>query len=377
MSESLASLGYEVCYVVCEPERGGGVSTGVSVKLLPRINHFFRPGASLCQLMLALAGRLRNSVLAFKHALAMCPDVVHCYEPDAWVVAVLIRWFTGAKVVAEILETYDSKAMVFPAILRPFVRKAVRLLMRFLAARTAFLIHVSHSRMKYYSFLGDSIAEVIHYYPDLRELPRSSVCKNQTGEFIVLHAGPLRDSYASRELLAAIDIARRRVPNLKCTVLGGIQDGSIELRELANRLTNEGLLTLIPRVPFEEVVEHMQNADVGISLVLPIDDGHRLAFPRKLFEYLAAGLPVIGSGSGDIGTTLEEWNCGLVVHDSGCPDEIARCIVRLACDEPLRTQMARNARLASEVQFNWAKELPRLARIYKEVTGGAFPGTRF
>lgn len=366
VSESVASMGYQVSYIMCQPKSSWNPNSSPA-RLLPRVEYFFEYGTSLTGLLAAIACRMRNSVLAFRHALAMRPNVIHCYEPDSWLIAVLLKMLIGSKVVVEVLETYDSRSLAFPPILRPVVRAMIRFLMRMLSLKTDGLIHVSDNRRKLYSYLRPCVTEVIHYYPDLRAFPRQAVRRKRAGSFIVLHAGPLRRSYASLELLAAIRIASRVVPGLRCIALGGVEGNLPDLKESVRDLCAEGLLLLLPHVPFSDVVKYMQEADVGVSLVLPVDEGHTLAFPRKLFEYLAAGLPVIASDSDDIRRTLVGWDCGLIVSDSSSPQEIAECIVRVATDEPLRERMGRNARLASEREFNWDKEVRKLRNLYASV----------
>jgi glycosyltransferase involved in cell wall biosynthesis len=73
--------------------------------------------------------------------------------------------------------------------------------------------------------------------------------------------------------------------------------------------------------------------------------GHFLASPTKLFEYIHAGLPVIGSDVPEIHDVLTESKGGLLV-DATKPSEIASAIVRLAMDSCLRKALAENARAA-------------------------------
>jgi glycosyltransferase involved in cell wall biosynthesis len=170
---------------------------------------------------------------------------------------------------------------------------------------------------------------------------------------IVIHAGPLRFGYAAVEILTALESACNAAPDLVLLVVGG----SVEMEPLASlviRLQATGQLVMLTYVARDEMAALMKGADVGLSLVLPVDVGHYLASPTKLFEYMHAGLPVIGSDVPEIHDVLTEYKCGLLV-DATKPGEIASAFVRLATDSSLRKALAENARTAS-ANLGWSAE---------------------
>ena len=54
-------------------------------------------------------------------------------------------------------------------------------------------------------------------------------------------------------------------------------------------------VTLLPSVPLADLLAHTAEADVGVTLLQDTCENHRLALPNKLFEYIAAGVPVVAS----------------------------------------------------------------------------------
>jgi glycosyltransferase involved in cell wall biosynthesis len=98
----------------------------------------------------------------------------------------------------------------------------------------------------------------------------------------------------------------------------------------------------------------IKGADVGLSLVLPVDVTHRLASPTKLFEYMMAGLPVIGSDVPEIREVVARWNCGLLV-DAAKPHEIAAAIIRLAAETAQRKAFA-DGSCAAAPTLSWTSE---------------------
>lgn len=86
-----------------------------------------------------------------------------------------------------------------------------------------------------------------------------------------------------------------------------------------------------PPVPPREVAGYMRGAS---ALVLVIGAAHREALSGKLYDYLAAGRPIIGFGPPDAAARalLEESGAGVWV-DEGDPDGLTRALRRLARGE--------------------------------------------
>jgi glycosyltransferase involved in cell wall biosynthesis len=232
------------------------------------------------------------------------------------------------------------------------------------------IIHVSKERQQVYSYLHKP-GVVIGSYPELSLFPLQCINRDRvsTGEtpkqMIAIHSGALRSTYASDQLLEALILAAQSFPSLKFIVLGGIA-GALKKGDLLETLKTSGILEFYEKVPFSEVVQKLQKSDIGINLVLPIDTAHLLAQPQKLYEYLAAGLPVVAADVPTIHRVLTEYNCGLLV-DPHSPNEIAAAIVRLAEDANLREQMGLNARQAAEREFNWESQASRLCLVVESL----------
>ena len=87
---------------------------------------------------------------------------------------------------------------------------------------------------------------------------------------------------------------------------------------------------LIGPVPLEALLSYTAQADIGVSLLEDSCENHRLALPNKLFEYLAAGLPVVVSNLPEAGRPGAGVRDRLV-RRSGRPGEGGRGIGHGAC----------------------------------------------
>jgi glycosyltransferase involved in cell wall biosynthesis len=124
----------------------------------------------------------------------------------------------------------------------------------------------------------------------------------------------------------------------------------------AGRATVHGLLSP------EAARDLLLDARVGI-VVLQAGTAYEKVFSTKLFEYLAAGIPVVCSDFPVWREVIEPYGCARFV-DPGDPDAVARAVAWYA-DHPgeLARQGAAARRAAVEV-FDWAREEPALLGVW-------------
>lgn len=91
------------------------------------------------------------------------------------------------------------------------------------------------------------------------------------------------------------------------------------------------------------------------------------SLPTKMFEYFAAGVPVIMSDFPLWRSIVEELDCGMLV-DQTSPRAIAEAVARYDADPELLLRHSDNARRAS-TQLNWSREAPALESAYRLVLG--------
>lgn len=74
--------------------------------------------------------------------------------------------------------------------------------------------------------------------------------------------------------------------------------------------------------------------------------------PLKVYEYLAAGLPVVASGVGQIPSILQHERTGLLVKPAD-PAALAAALLRLGADAVLRDRLGTRARAAAVGLYSW------------------------
>jgi glycosyltransferase involved in cell wall biosynthesis len=101
----------------------------------------------------------------------------------------------------------------------------------------------------------------------------------------------------------------------------------------------------------------------GLVILKPIKN-YLDSLPVKLFEYMAAELPVITSNFPIWKKIIEDNKCGICV-DSGKPEEIALAIDFIANNREQSLKMGENGRKAVYEKYNWDIEEEKLLKIYE------------
>ena len=108
-----------------------------------------------------------------------------------------------------------------------------------------------------------------------------------------------------------------------------------------------------------------QKCLAGIVTFLPYPN-HINAQPNKIFEYMAAGLPVIGSNFPLWKEIIEQNNCGICVDPSDSM-AIAEAIHHLASNKELARKMGENGSRLVKEKYNWLQEENKLIDFYRQL----------
>jgi len=117
-----------------------------------------------------------------------------------------------------------------------------------------------------------------------------------------------------------------------------------------------------------EVTRLLETARVGLVL-LQRHQAYVDSLPTKMFEYFAAGLPVIASDFPLWREIIERYDCGLLVDETD-PGNIAQAVRRYASESSLLERHGANAAKASLSDLNWANEEVQLLLAYSRVLAG-------
>lgn len=135
---------------------------------------------------------------------------------------------------------------------------------------------------------------------------------------ILLHQGHLKTGRGCSALVSAM-------ADIKKAALIFLGDGPLldQLKAQVLRAQLGNRVFFHPPVPYELLLSITATADVGLTMLEDICLNHRFALPNKLFEYLMAGVPVIGSDLPEISAVIKTFGVGITVDPDDRPALVA------------------------------------------------------
>jgi len=181
----------------------------------------------------------------------------------------------------------------------------------------------------------------------------------RAGDVFAIYAGTLGVLYDIDALLDAAKLLKGN-PRLKILIAGS-GPRAVDIREFAARhdLNN---LVILGEVGFAELIRIYQVCDIGLCLY---GVNSPVAMPIKVFDYLAAGLPVANSIGGFLERLLGERRIG-VQYKAGDAESLAAVLDRLSCDDEMRRSMVENAKSAAR-EFDSALQYGRFVDLLERL----------
>lgn len=293
------------------------------------------------------------------------PDVIHAHDAAMLLPGLIGARLTGARLV------YDSHELATSV---PYREKAwarfVEAIERLAVPRAALVITVSDgiaARLRdRYGLPGTpvvvrNVSALVEGEPGGTPGLRARLGLDARTP-LVLHQGaaaPMRGCATLVRAVAALDDAH-------LVFLGDddVRGFNGELAELAAELGAGERVHFVASQPLEHLLALTREADVGVTLLEDTCVNHQLALPNKLFEYIAAGIPVVASDLPEMGALVRSRRIGWTA-DPADPEAVAGALrVALAAGslEPLRAHLRE-----AEAELRWPVERRRLLDAYAQL----------
>ena len=190
----------------------------------------------------------------------------------------------------------------------------------------------------------------------------------ETGPLHAVYVSSFRSWHGAEDLVEAIrHCAQRHVPvRLTCIGKGPRWKAAREAAAEAGVATS---IDFVGRVPHHEVPGYLARADVGVAPFAP-DQFSALELgwfwsPIKIFEYLAAGLPVITAGIPELRELLPDEVASF--YRAGDTFALAESLIELEGNRAAVRAMARAARALAEERYTWDEQAAAVEGVLQSV----------
>ncbi|MFZ4561651.1 MAG: glycosyltransferase, partial [Saprospiraceae bacterium] len=150
-------------------------------------------------------------------------------------------------------------------------------------------------------------------------------------------------------------------------LLGYGAAGELEnMKDIAQKGGAGHRLHIIPAVPQRELMHWVASADAGIIPYQPIDANHKYCSPNKLFEFIAAGLPIIANDLPYLRQVVSKNGFG-IVHTFDEPQDYAKAINEMFDAHKGGEKRFRQALITRAAPYLWPAQETILLDVYAEV----------
>jgi glycosyltransferase involved in cell wall biosynthesis len=298
--------------------------------------------------------------LVFRHR----ARIVHAHDPELFPVVALLR-LAGKRVVCDVHEDLAEqilhKEWIAGWLRRPLSALA-RGLYRVLPRISNGVVLAEDSY--FHLFPTRPNVRLVRNFPFLPEEHRRDY---DTSLLRLVYVGDVRIVRGIRHYVQILDALRQRGIAAELRVIGSFAAPAEEqeIRALIDRLGLAAQVRLLGRRPPEEVPGLLADCDVGLTLLHPIGN-YRESYPTKMFEYMAAGIPVVSSN-------FPLWEAVVIPNDCGVavdPLDVAAsadAVERYARSPELRRHHGTNGRRAVADKYQWAVEFAELRSLYAQL----------
>ncbi len=178
------------------------------------------------------------------------------------------------------------------------------------------------------------------------------------GKFVLGFVGSLKDWHGIDILLKAFRILQKRSPDYHLLIVG---DGPLRtwIEDYAREHQLKKKMTITGWVSYDQLPNLIQRMDVTVAPYPFLEDFY--FSPLKLFEYMAAGKPVIASRIGPIERAIQDGKTGLLVRP-GDPNDLVVKIERLHSEPALQKALG-IAASAEAGHHTWVQNAHRVMEI--------------
>lgn len=332
---SLARKGFKLSLVVADG-KGDEFNNGVAIHDVGASNGRF--------------DRMRRAPnRVFKKALSLDAEIYHFHDPELIPVGLGLKRH-GKKVVFDVHEDYVSQIRekkYLPRFLRNLIAAGFDFYEKKSVPRFDGIIVVADHQLDRYKKISGN-AKVVQNFVDLEYFAERDLDYSRVR---ILHAGTLTEARGLPAMIALAD----RLRSLGDIYLAGALSGGMDADDLEPA---KYLGVLEPA----ELIENYNNSNLGLILYRPVGQ-YGKATAIKLYEYMAAGVPVIVPNHGEWPDVVRRLGVGVAVDVFDTEAQVK--LVRWFKDNPgVANEMGKRGRKYVSEHASWGIAEAELLNMY-------------
>lgn len=209
---------------------------------------------------------------------------------------------------------------------------------------------------KYYPAKRTSLIRNFPVSDSFKLLPKDEYASRKSQ---IVYVGLISEARGASKMAEACEITSKEI-DLKL-VLGG----KFSPESLKNVIAGNQNIEYIGWLTHEEMIQRLYDSRVGIIIPEP-NPRYRTNYPVKLFEYMAAGLPVIASKFGEASKFVIECDGGILV-DPENTTEISEAMIKILSSPEMAEKMGKRGKELIITKYNWENESNKLVELYDRI----------
>lgn len=341
---SLANKGYDVT-LLCVDDKSDEVKNNVKIIHIDKKfkNKFDRI--------------LNSSKVLLKKACEIDADVYHLHDPELIILGKKLQK-KGKKIIFDSHEDYPLLIMS-----KKWIKKPIRVLF------SKYYTHLEKSNFPKFSALISVTPHIVNRlkeynqkcymvtnYPIINNIKK----KTQFDNYICF-AGGITEQWSHKNIINALEGI-----NIEYKIAGKITD---TYKKELSELNNYNKVKLCGILNKNEVQELYENSSIGMALCQEsanVNYHEGSLGNTKLFEYMAAGLPIICTDFKLWEEIIKEYKCGICVNPNNIL-EVGNAIKEILNNPNLQKEMSINGIKATKEKYNWESQEKILYGIYEKI----------
>jgi len=318
--------------------------------------------------------RLARRTTVARSAIRLKPDLLHVHEPE--LLGPVLAHAGSCPVIWDVHESYLDVLMSrhwIPKWLRPIARSAWDARESQLVKRCAGVAAATERIAERYRSIHNRV-EVIANYPELVGEVRFP--SRQATKPVCLFTGTIAPNRGISQVLFSLSLLKARSVSVTLELAGRpiSEDYLRNLWSEADRLGIRDHVRYHGYLSKSQTIALQQRGGIGMVTHLP-GGNNEAAWPVKMFEFMAAGLPLIYSNLPTHQEIAGPIGAGIPV-DPHQPEQIANAIEHMLRNHNVAQRMGEAGIRAVRSRFNWKLECVKLLKLYRDILSSADLGHR-